>query len=521
MAQVYLPAVAAIIALYLFFLLVGWLAARRTREGTAGDLLLAGRAMPLWMATLTMTATWVDGGYLLGTAEGALSSIALGIQGGLCFGLSLIVGGLFFAKKMRRLEFTTLVDPFDARYGRGWAAVLMLPALFGELIWSAELLVAIGSTFGVILGLDLATSILLCAVVVTFYTLLGGLWSVAYTDAVQLGLIPLGLVAAMPFALAQVGGIEECFRQYSDLKLEATRMIPPLRGTASYWSVHSIVGWWETSIMLLLGGIPWNCYFQRVLSCAGPTEARWHSIIAGALTILLAIPPLVLGMVAAVYVWPAGQAQSLLSEPSLALPLLLRELVPYGIGLLGLAAIVGAVTSSFSSSILSAGSMLSWNFYRRLVTSDAQVRTMRRMIRLSIGVLGALAAALALRVESVQQLWFFSADLVFVLLFPQLLWALFDRRANRVGSMTAFAVSLVLRLGGGEPVLAIPAFLPYAQLLAAALHDRPADWYDPETGVVLAPYKLFAMLAGLVLLPIVSRMSGRWDRPRKLGKVEE
>jgi high affinity choline transporter 7 len=511
----------AIVALYAVFLAVGWLAARKAKSGTAGDLLLAGRAMPLWIATLTMTATWVDGGYLLGTTEGTLTGLALGIQGGLCFGVSLILGGLFFAKKMRRLEFTTLVDPFEVRYGRAWAAALLLPALFGEIIWSAELLVAIGSTFGVILDFDLTTSILLSAAVVTCYTLLGGMWSVAYTDVVQLGLIPLGLLIAIPFALAQVGGFEACFQQYSDLKLEASRLVPPLRPTQSHWSTNTIVGWWEMSILLVLGGIPWNCYFQRVLSCQGPTKARWHSIFAGMLTILLTFPPMVLGMVAAVYAWPKPLAQALENDPAMALPMLLRDLVPYGIGLLGLTAIVGAVTSSFAASILSAGSMLSWNVYRALFATDATVGSMRRVIRLSIGLLGILAVVFALRVKSVQQLWFFSADLVFVLLFPQLLWALFDPLANRIGSMTAFFVSLVLRLGGGEPMLGIPSFLPYPQLLATLLHDRPADWYDPRTGTILAPYKLFAMLAGLVLLPIVSRLTRRWSPPRALARAKE
>src|SRR5437868_12015370 len=105
--------------MYAAFMAVGWVASRRVREGTAADLILAGRAMPLWIATLTMTATWVDGGYLLGTAEGVFKdSLALGLQGGLCFGLSLVLGGWFFAKTMRRLEFTTLIDPFEARFGK-------------------------------------------------------------------------------------------------------------------------------------------------------------------------------------------------------------------------------------------------------------------------------------------------------------------------------------------------------------------------------------------------------------------
>jgi len=143
-------AVGAVVAMYGAFLAVGWLASRKARDGTAADLIVAGRSMPLWIAALTMTATWVDGGYLLGTTEGAYkSSIQLGIQGGLCFGISLILGGLFFAGTMRRHGFTTLIDPFEARFGKRWAAVLFLPALAGELFWSAELLVAVGSTFGV------------------------------------------------------------------------------------------------------------------------------------------------------------------------------------------------------------------------------------------------------------------------------------------------------------------------------------------------------------------------------------
>ena len=102
-----------------------------------------------------MTATWVDGGYLLGTAEGAYQDQhrSSAIQGGLCFGLSLIIGGLFFAGRMRALGFNTLIDPFEARFGKRWAAVLFLPAMLAEVFWSAELLVAIGSSFDVLLGM--------------------------------------------------------------------------------------------------------------------------------------------------------------------------------------------------------------------------------------------------------------------------------------------------------------------------------------------------------------------------------
>jgi high affinity choline transporter 7 len=116
---------------------------------------------------------------------------------------------------MRRFAFTTLIDPFEARFGKSWAAVLFLPALAGELFWSAELLVAIGSTFGVLLGVPLRDAILLPAIVTTAYTVLGGMWSVAYTDVFQLGLVALGLAAALPFALAGTGGLGHAWNQYT------------------------------------------------------------------------------------------------------------------------------------------------------------------------------------------------------------------------------------------------------------------------------------------------------------------
>ena len=169
--------------------------------------------------------------------------------------------------------------------------------------------------------------------------------------------------------------------------------------------------------------------------------------------------------------------------------------MPPAIGILGLAAIIGAVTSSFSSSILSAGSMVSWNGLKRLVWPSLTIVQMKRVIRASILLFGAAATLLALKVQSVQALWFFTSDLVFVLLFPQLVFALFDPKANRSGSIAAFAVSAFLRIGGGEPLLGVPQLIAY-----------------PET----VPFRALAAGAGFLLLPIVSRATAKWDQPRPL-----
>ena len=490
-----MTAIAAIAAIYAAFLAIGWWASRRDRTSTVAGFMVAGRAMPLWLATFTMTATWVDGGYLLGTAEGVYrSGLAAGLQGGVCFGISLILGGLFFARRMRALEFHTLIDPFEARFGARWAVVLALPAVLAEMFWSAELLVALGSTFGVMLDIDLVTAIVFSAVVITVYTMAGGMWAVAYTDAFQLTLVGVGLAVTLPFAFDAVGGIATAWNSFAASRPDGVYPVPPLSPSGA-WTRQSIVGWWDVSIMLMLGGIPWNCYFQRVLSCRSAAHARAHSILSGLMTMALTVPPLLMGVVASAYVWNGEAAALLVEQPAHALPMIFKHLTPPLVGLLGLAAIIGAVTSSFSSSILSAGSMFSWNVCWRLMNPDMSLQNMKLLMRAAILTIGVGAVWMAIEVQSVQALWFFTSDLVFVLLFPQLVFALFDPKANVIGSMVAFMVSLVLRIGGGEPLFGIQALIPYPEWL---------------------PFRTAAAAAGLMLIPVISRVTASLAPSRPL-----
>lgn len=485
--------VAVIVGMYGIFLLTGWIASRRVKNGSASDMILAGRGMPLFLSVMTMIATWVDGGYILGTAEGTFNSIASALQGGVGFGLSLIIGGLFFARIMRERGYTTLIDPFEERFGKKWAAVLSVPALLGEIFWSAELLVATGATFAVVLNMDITSAIILSAAIVTFYTMLGGMWAVAYTDAFQLALIPIGLVVALLFVFDKVGGISSAIQQYQLLKGDAASLSPPFE-TNSFWDVKGIASWWDTSAMLIFGGIPWNCYFQRVLSAKTPKIAVNQSVVAGLGTIVLTVPPLLLGIAATVY-WKGS-----LENPTMAIPLMFRTLVPYWVGLLGLVAIVGAVTSSFSSSILSAGSMFTWNWYLRLMAPDAGMNKVQRVVRISVVALGISATLMALKVKSVQALWFFTSDLVFVLLFPQLVMVLFDKRTNLTGSVAAFVVSFLLRFGGGDALFGLPQILPYP------------EWW---------PVRTVAAIVGFVLLYGVSRLTGGAEVRNNNSQVTE
>ena len=92
-----------------------------------------------------LSATWVGGGYINGTSEIIFSSGLAWCQAPFGYALSLVFGGLFFADKMRSEGYVTMLDPFQRKYGERMGGLLYLPALLGEVFWSAAILSALGT----------------------------------------------------------------------------------------------------------------------------------------------------------------------------------------------------------------------------------------------------------------------------------------------------------------------------------------------------------------------------------------
>lgn len=475
----------------MFFL--GLMAARDS-DNQLREMLLAGRSLPLGVALLTMTATWVGGGFINGTAESVYGDGLAWAQAPWGYALSLVVGGLLFARPMRLRNYTTMLDPLADRFGRPMAGVLFLPALMGEIFWTAAILTALGTTFGVILEIDFSTSIVISALIAIVYTSVGGLRAVALTDVFQLLILMLGLAVALPFVLPP-GGLAELWQSYARLKGDTARLWP-----AASWGISTSL-WCDYALLLIFGGIPWHVYFQRVLSSQDARAAQILSLGAGGLCLLAALPAVVIGMICATTDWSSLGLEGPEST-AVALPYVLKHLAPPLVAIIGLGSLAAAVMSSVDSSILSASSMGAWNVYRPLFLAGQDPSGLAVVVKRLIWVVGIAATLIALQIQSVYALWFLCSDFVYCILFPQLVTALFDRRATPLGSAAGFVVALVLRLGGGEAVLGLPAWIPYG-------------WVDAD-GVVNFPFRTTSMLAGLITIMVVSRLTAAWSPPRKL-----
>jgi high affinity choline transporter 7 len=163
---VHLGGLAAVVVFYVLILMVGIWAGRKQKSSEKApdteEIMLAGRNIGLLVGIFTMTATWVGGAYINGTAEQVFSTGLLACQAPLGYAISLVVGGLLFARPMRDAGYVTMLDPFQRKYGQRMGGLLFIPALLGEVFWSAAILSALGATISVIFtDVSMTSSILI------------------------------------------------------------------------------------------------------------------------------------------------------------------------------------------------------------------------------------------------------------------------------------------------------------------------------------------------------------------------
>lgn len=234
------------ISMMIFFAFTYYLGAfyAAKKSNSFSDMIVAKRSMPFFVGMVTMAATWVGGGYINGTAESTYSDGLIWAQAPWGYALSLIIGGIFFARKMRRHQFMTIIDPLEQRFGKRMAGVLYIPALLGELFWSAAILTALGTTFGMILNIDFQTSIILSAMIAIAYTVAGGMWAVAFTDVFQMIVILLGLFLVVPFVLSNVGALDSVWANYRHDFGSSANLLPPLDGWKNPDLGNLFWNWW-------------------------------------------------------------------------------------------------------------------------------------------------------------------------------------------------------------------------------------------------------------------------------------
>lgn len=344
------------VTLLAYLVAIFWLSfAVRGKVRDNEDFLVAGRRLPLSLAWATLLATWFGAGTMLTAAdevrEGGLQRAALDPFGA---GICLLIAGLLFAGPLWRMGLLTVSDFFRRRFGPRaelLSALVLVPSYFG---WIAAQLVALAGLLELIFGLDPAAGILISAGVAMGYTLLGGMWSVTVTDAVQIALVLAGLAVLAVLVVAELGGGSDPAAGLARLAAETPRdfLLPVPVGSAA-----EVVGWLGILAVGALGNLPGQDLLQRVFASRSAAVARGACLVAGGLYLSFGLLPVLMGLSARLLV-PDGVERSIL--PALAGMFLAP--IPAVIFVL---ALVSAVLSTLDSAILSPSGVLAQNVLPR------------------------------------------------------------------------------------------------------------------------------------------------------------
>lgn len=522
--EINMTGLASVILFYLLILGVGmWAAQKKSNvEGVSEEeeTMLAGRNIGMFVGIFTMTATWVGGGYINGTAEIVYTAGLVWCQAPFGYALSLMLGGIFFANKMRTKGYVTMLDPLQDAYGSRMGGLLFLPALCGEVFWSAGILAALGATLAIILQVPLDPAVVISALIAVLYTWIGGLYAVAYTDVVQLGCIAIGLWICIPFAWTHEAVAEIQWTDWTE------KWVGEIGG--GWWNAH----YTDYFLLLTFGGIPWQVYFQRVLSSKSAAKAEITSYIAAFGCIIMAVPPVLIGGIAKATNW--NETDYFLvhnktvpipkDDTRMILPMVLQYLTPGYISFFGLGAVSAAVMSSADSSVLSASSMFARNVYKLIFRQGASETEIMWVMRIAIFAVGGMATFMALTIPTIYGLWALCSDLVYVILFPQLLMVVhFPTHCNTYGSLFAYCLGLLIRVSGGEALIGLPPLVhfpgfeePSEEETLEALEENRRPF-----GTQLFPFRTIAMMLSMISLVSVSKLMVWLFKTERLRKDQD
>ena len=339
-------------------LMFGVAAYAQTKVHSVEDFLVAGRRLPFFFSFATLLATWFGAGTMLTAADsvrsGGMVRAALEPFGA---GLCLVLAGIFFAKRLWNMKLLTLADFFGRKFGRSvelTAAIVMVPAYFG---WIAVQFIALASLLEIIFGLPLNLGILIVALIGTGYTLLGGMWSVTLTDALQVSLLLIGLLILGYETLAVLGQGDAAAgfaRLGHEIPAPMLEVVPT--------QAPAFVSWLGVLAVAALGNLPSQDLTQRMFSAKSAEVAARACWVAGLAYISFGLIPVMLGL-AARLILPETVTQAVV-------PAIAKAALHPGISVVFTVTLASAVLSTIDSAILSPASVLAQNVLGPLTKKD-------------------------------------------------------------------------------------------------------------------------------------------------------
>ena len=456
----------AVMAIYFVVVLgVGWLLRRVMR--TSNDFFLSGRSLPAWITGIAFISANLGAQEVIGMgASGAKYGIAtshfywVGAIPAMVF-VGLFMMPFYYGSRARSVpEYLRL--RFDEKTRTLNAVSFAAMTVFS----SGVSMYAMGKLFNLLLGWSFDVSIMVSAVIVLAYVLLGGLTSAIYNEVLQFFLIVFGFIPLVWLGLNAVGGWDGLTARLAEV---STARGFPANAYTSAWSnmgdsASNPIGVEWFGLVMGLGFVLsfgyWCTDFlvvQRAMAADSMTAARRTPLIAAVPKMLFPFLVILPGMIALVLsAGHAGGGQGLVPaklaadgaplldaagrvvlDYDLATPMMLVHLFPSGMLGLGLTALLASFMSGMAGNVTAFNTVWTYDIYQshiRRGASDAHYLMMGRIATVGGIVLAIGAAYLASAFNNIMDLLQLVFAFVNAPLFATFALGMFWRRTTGHGA---------------------------------------------------------------------------------------
>lgn len=417
---------------------IGLLAA--TRVHNIKDFAIAGRSLPVPIVMATVFATWFGAEAVMGISatfakEGLRGVVADPFGSSLC----LVLAGLFFAPRFYRLNLLTVGDYYRLRYDRRVEVLCTLCIVASYLGWVAAQFKVLGLVLNVVTegAVSQTLGMVIGALIVLVYTTFGGMFSVAILDFVQLSVIVGGLLYIANVLGDLTGGMGIVVRHAQQAgKLE---FFPPA-------SLDAWIPFVGAGVTMMLGSIPQQDVFQRITSAKNERTAVRGSLMGAALYFAFCFVPMYIAY-SALLVDPTKFGTLLERDFQLVLPTLIVEHTPVFAQVMFFGAVLSAVMSCASATLLAPSVILSENVIRGALPRMDEKGLLTTM-RIVLVCFAFVVLTIALRSDSsIYKLVVNTYKVTLVAAFVPLCAGLFWKRATSGGAVCAIAAGLGCWIG--------------------------------------------------------------------------
>ena len=411
------------------------------------DFFIAGRKLNPWVVAFSERASGESAWLLLGLPVAAFASgllefwTALGCVSGIIFYWFFIARAL--REETERLEAFTLPTFLAARFEKGQAAIRVLATfiiIFFFIFYLSAQFNGAGKILNVTFGLDQTTGMIIGALVIIFYTMMGGFFAVAWTDMVQ-GIIMIGTLVVLPLVgMAELKEIHNGSQVLGDLvSADGHRMLSWTGGKT---------GW--AAAALIISGLSWALGYMgqphlltRFMAIRKAEQIKISRRIAIAWVIPAFSGALIMGIVGAGLYEPG-----MFDDVEKLMPHLANELLPAWLAGIFVSGAIAAMMSTADSQLLVISSSIIEDLFHRTLgwnVGDKALLRASRLITIGVGLIGFMIALTSdkLIFSMVSYAWAGLGSSFGPLMLLMLTWKKVSWQGTIAGLITGFVTTVV------------------------------------------------------------------------------